>query len=231
MAARGSEGRFRAKRSRNQDDNDWEDRNGNDFDDEEDDVESCRISITGRSGKKPSRKLPRGKARSSVSSFGSSFQLMPWKDLSTSRKKKGAGIREKLEKLAKQSQNAYKEVYRRAKVLRSSPFEGILLKATWPENKPVPSELMTEIIKFSIPAFKYSQSVRDGRGPPVISCLHVNGAVVGAVSPLWYVFCVLPMLTLVLSLSRLYGFNSLVYIRRMPLRIPITSLSTSCGRR
>lgn len=44
-------------------------------------------------------------------------------------------------------------------VLRSSAFEGMLLKATWPGNEPVPQEILVEIIKHSIPAFKYSQSV------------------------------------------------------------------------
>lgn len=43
--------------------------------------------------------------------------------------------------------------------MRSSAFEGMLLKATWPGNEPVPQDILTEIIKHSIPAFKYSQSV------------------------------------------------------------------------
>jgi hypothetical protein len=35
----------------------------------------------------------------------------------------------------------------------------MLLKATWPGNEPVSQEILVEIIKHSIPAFKYSQSV------------------------------------------------------------------------
>jgi hypothetical protein len=46
-------------------------------------------------------------------------------------------------------------------VLRSSAFEGMLLKATWPGNSPVPPEILGEIIKYSIPAFKFSSSVSD----------------------------------------------------------------------
>ena len=68
------------------------------------------------------------------------------------------GLREKLEELAKQGQTAYKDVYRRAKVLRSSAFEAMLLRATWPGDDPVPQELLDEIIKHSIPAFKYGRS-------------------------------------------------------------------------
>ncbi len=33
----------------------------------------------------------------------------------------------------------------------------MLLKATWPGNEPVSTEMLTQIIKYSIPAFKYSQ--------------------------------------------------------------------------
>ena len=68
------------------------------------------------------------------------------------------GLREKLEELAKQGQTAYKDVYRRAKVLRSSAFEAMLLRATWPGDDPVPQELLDEIIKHSIPAFKYGRA-------------------------------------------------------------------------
>ena len=45
-------------------------------------------------------------------------------------------------------------------VLRSSAFEGMLLRATWPGNEAVPQDLLTEIIKHSIPAFKYGRAVR-----------------------------------------------------------------------
>jgi len=70
-------------------------------------------------------------------------------------------VKDKLEELAKQGQSLSKEVYRRAKVLRSSAFEGILLKATWPGDDPVTQELLEEIIKHSIPAFKYARSNSD----------------------------------------------------------------------
>ena len=43
--------------------------------------------------------------------------------------------------------------------MRSSAFEGMILKATWPGNEAIPNEILTEIIRHSIPAFKYSQSV------------------------------------------------------------------------
>lgn len=74
-------------------------------------------------------------------------------------KKKGPGLRDKLEKLSKQGQSVFNDVYRRAKVLRSSAFEAMLLKATWPSNEPVQPEILGEIIKYSIPAFKFSSAV------------------------------------------------------------------------
>ncbi len=43
--------------------------------------------------------------------------------------------------------------------MKSSPFEGLLLKATWPGNEPVPKQILNEIIKYSIPAFKYCRGV------------------------------------------------------------------------
>lgn len=46
-----------------------------------------------------------------------------------------------------------------SQVLRSSAFEGMLLKATWPGNEAVPQSLLDEIIKHSIPAFKYGRAV------------------------------------------------------------------------
>ena len=79
--------------------------------------------------------------------------MVPW-----GAKPSMPNIREKLEDLAKQGQTGYSNIYRRAKVLRSSAFEGMLLKATWPDNDPVPSEILEEIIKHSIPSFKYGRS-------------------------------------------------------------------------
>lgn len=45
--------------------------------------------------------------------------------------------------------------------MKSSAFEGILLKATWPGNEAVPPELLSEIIKYSIPAYKYAKADSD----------------------------------------------------------------------
>jgi len=36
----------------------------------------------------------------------------------------------------------------------------MLLRATWPGNEALPQDLLTEIIKHSIPAFKYGRAVR-----------------------------------------------------------------------
>jgi hypothetical protein len=68
-------------------------------------------------------------------------------------------LQEKLSDITKQSQSIYKDIYRRAKVLRSSPFEGMLLKATWPGTEPIAPEILNEIVRHSIPAFKYGSSV------------------------------------------------------------------------
>ncbi len=69
------------------------------------------------------------------------------------------GLHDKLKKLTKQGKSVLNDVYRRAKVLRSSAFEAMLLKATWPSNEPVQPEILGEIIKYSIPAFKFSSAV------------------------------------------------------------------------
>jgi hypothetical protein len=91
----------------------------------------------------------------------SRMEMVPWgkpQGRKGKGKSKSIGIREKLEELAKHGQSAYKDVYRRAKVLRSSAFEGMLLKATWPGNEAVPENILNEIIKHSIPAFKYGRA-------------------------------------------------------------------------
>ena len=49
--------------------------------------------------------------------------------------------------MAKQGQSLYSNVYRKAKVLRSSAFEGMLLKATWPDDEPVPAEILGDAPK------------------------------------------------------------------------------------
>ncbi len=92
---------------------------------------------------------------------------------------KSVSLRNRIESLAKQGQTVYKDIFRRAnvgffslsmwqwsmicdlpsKVVRSSSFEAMLLKATWPSDAEVPSETITQIVKHSIPAFKYSRHV------------------------------------------------------------------------
>jgi hypothetical protein len=70
-----------------------------------------------------------------------------------------SSIRDRLESLAKSSQTIANDVFRRAKVLKSSPFEALILKATWPDNNPVSPVLLEELVKYSIPAFKYARWV------------------------------------------------------------------------
>ena len=142
-------------------------------DDDDDDDSHFSSKAKKLKGKKDS-------VKSSKNSKGKSkkMQIIPWMD--SKGKKGGINWKERLEHIAKQGQAAYKEVYRRAKVrrcllttslqdsfsfllekvLRSSAFEGILLKATWPGDAPVPQEILTEIVKHSIPSFKYGRSVR-----------------------------------------------------------------------
>jgi len=94
------------------------------------------------------------------------MDLVPYNSKSNHKQKKGGvSFRERLERLAKsslkQGQILSKEAFRRAKVVRSSAFEGMLLKATWPSNDPVQPEILNEIVKYSIPAFKFSSSNSD----------------------------------------------------------------------
>jgi hypothetical protein len=76
-----------------------------------------------------------------------------------------AGLKEKLStqftELSKQGTAVYKDVHRKAKAMRSSAFEAMLLKATWPDDDQVAAEVLNEIIKHSIPAFKYGRSSAD----------------------------------------------------------------------
>jgi hypothetical protein len=90
---------------------DEEDENEDDYDDEEDDDHHYKS----KRGKSSRRTSNRGK-----SSRGS-FSLIPWSSAnndreSSSSKKKGPSIRERLEQIAKSGQSAYKDIYRRAKV-------------------------------------------------------------------------------------------------------------------
>jgi hypothetical protein len=133
------------------------------YDDDNDDDDEVDEPVRAPA-KKPAAKA-KGYKRGAAK--GNQFmQMVPWGNAKGKGKgKKGPGIalglREKFEELAKTGQSAYKDVYRRAKVMKSSAFEGMLLRATWPGNDAVPQELLDEIIKHSIPAFKYGKSVRD----------------------------------------------------------------------
>jgi hypothetical protein len=93
------------------------------------------------------------------------MEMIPYNSKNNQKQKKGVSFRERLESIAKsslkQGQILSKEAFRRAKVVRSSAFEGMLLKATWPSNDPVQPEILNEIVKYSIPAFKFSSSNSD----------------------------------------------------------------------
>lgn len=97
------------RRNRYEDD---EDENEDDYDDEEDDDRHYKS----KRGKSTSRRTSnRGKSNRG------SFSLIPWSSAnndreSSSSKKKGPSIRERLEQIAKSGQSAYKDIYRRAKV-------------------------------------------------------------------------------------------------------------------
>lgn len=45
--------------------------------------------------------------------------------------------------------------------MKSSAFEGLLLKATWPNNEAVPSDLLLDVVKYSIPSYKYARADSD----------------------------------------------------------------------
>eukprot|EP01041_Mallomonas_annulata_P002976 gene2976-5837_t len=105
---------------------------------------------------KQNKRVPQESRSREKSSKSRRMELVPW-----SNEPKGPTWRERLEEITKQGQNAYKDVYRRAKVLRSSAFEGMLLKATWPDDEPIHQQLLDEIIKYSIPAFKYGRTSSD----------------------------------------------------------------------
>jgi hypothetical protein len=59
-----------------------------------------------------------------------------------------------LESFATQGKDTFKSIVRSAKVIKSSTFEALLLKATWPEDVPVPKIALHQIIHESIPAFE-----------------------------------------------------------------------------
>ena len=59
-----------------------------------------------------------------------------------------------LETFATQGRDTFKSLIRSAKMLKSSAFESLLLKATWPEDVPVPPIALQQILHESIPAFE-----------------------------------------------------------------------------
>ena len=84
-----------------------------------------------------------GKSSKMSSSRKAKNSMVPW---GMKTQSVVPNVREKLEDLAKHGQSLYSNIYRRAKVLRSSAFEGMLLKATWPDDEPVPGEILEEVI-------------------------------------------------------------------------------------
>ena len=158
-----------AKRLEEDEDGDEDEERGNDDEDEdeeEDEDERPRKKAKGGSSKGKDRgRGGKGKGKSGRARGGKGKkrrqrnQLVKWgEQYGKASAGLREGLREKIEELAKQGQTAYKDVYRRAKVLRSSAFEAMLLRATWPGDESVPQDLLDEIIKHSIPAFKYGRS-------------------------------------------------------------------------
>jgi len=138
-------------------------------DEDEDEEEHVPIrSSNKKRGKMALSVIPRRLPKPRKGFFPTSLFL--WKSSNKNKKGKGPTIKDRLEQVAKIGQSAYKDIYRRAKVLRSSTFEGNLLKATWPGDAPVPPELLSEIVKYSIPAFKYTRS--DSEDDPYVMTMH-----------------------------------------------------------
>ena len=120
------------KKAVSHDDEEDDDDDDNDYDEDNDDDDgrSRRKTPVKKSGK-----TSRGRSRKGGSSRsrGGFDQLIPWGSGKGGSKSKAGGLlaglvsqsREKLEEITKQGQSAYKDVYRRAKVMRSSAFEGM----------------------------------------------------------------------------------------------------------
>jgi hypothetical protein len=122
-------------------------------DEDDEDAEPIRSSAAKKSKvsfSKSSRKMP------------PKSQLVRWDPKKDKSKTKPvtSSIAERFFSIASTGQNAYKSAYRQMKAMRSSAFESMLLKATWPNDEAVPNEILNEIINHSIPAFKYGRSVR-----------------------------------------------------------------------
>ena len=127
---------------------------------------SSKASKSKRGGKKQNKKDAYEPRKSTGTQSNSrKMEMIPYNSKNNQKQKKGVSFRERLESIAKsslkQGQILSKEAFRRAKVVRSSAFEGMLLKATWPSNDPVQPEILNEIVKYSIPAFKFSSSNSD----------------------------------------------------------------------
>lgn len=144
----------------------FENHDDDDDNDDEDEKHTGRNQNRHKQSSKISRNYSKHKQQKS-------FFLIPWGNkVRKGRKSQSSGfsINDKFRQLAKAGQSAYKEIYRRAKVMKSSAFEGILLKATWPSDEPVPAETLTQIVKYSIPAFKYTRD--ESEEDPYYMTLH-----------------------------------------------------------
>lgn len=70
----------------------------------------------------------------------------------------GKSIAAYLESFAVQGKGALKSIIRSVKVIKSSSFESLLLRATWPDDGPVPQVSLDQILLESLPAFdRYMQ--------------------------------------------------------------------------
>jgi hypothetical protein len=104
-----------------------------------------------------------------MNQFGRRAQKFQSESLSKQREKDfipvSKSITSHLETFATQGKDAFKSIIRSAKVLKSSAFEALLLKATWPEDVPVPKLALRQILHDSIPAFeKYMELHRQTSG-------------------------------------------------------------------
>ena len=89
-----------------------------DEEDENGDAEAEQSSFQSRRSKRAkTRHLPKKSKASSKSKAGKKSQLVPWGDKKSEGPSVVSGLKAKLEDLAKKSQSAYKDVYRRAKVI------------------------------------------------------------------------------------------------------------------
>jgi len=116
------------------------------------------VKSSSKKGGRGKQKQRRGRRQSLLASWVNSPAAQNLKE----------SLIEKVDDLKETGTKTYKDVYRRAKVMRSSAFEAMLLKATWPGDEPVPLELLDEIVKHSIPAFKYGKVAADD--DPYVGC-------------------------------------------------------------